>query len=130
MPIASKIFSVKSMGLGFIQDQFQSAPKKLDKSMDEGLNELALLVARESKRIVPVKTGLLRSMIFVRRLDFNKYEIVAATHYANYVEYGTWKMVARPYLRPALYRYSGTWQKKVLDRFERKTKGYFKRIGR
>lgn len=130
MPIASKLFSVKSMGLGFIQDNFQSAPRTMDKSMDEGLNEVALLVVKEAKRIVPVDTGKLRANIFVRRIDFNKYEIVAATDYATYVEYGTWIMVARPYLRPALYRYSGTWQKKILDRFERKTKGYFKRVGR
>jgi len=127
MPIASKMFSVQSMGLGFIQDQFQQAPKRMAKSMDEGLNDLAVTVAREAKRIVAVDTGLLRSMIFVRRHAFNKYEIVASTHYASYVEYGTWKMVARPYLRPALYRYSGTWKQKVLDRFERSSKGYFKR---
>jgi len=120
-------FSVQTIGMGFIQDGIRNAPKHLARAYEEGLNDAAVIIAQEAKRIVPVKTGKLQNSIFVRRSGVNKYEIVAATTYAGFVEYGTSKMVARPYLRPALYRFSSTWKKKVLDRFERNTKGYFKR---
>ncbi len=119
-------FGVRTAGFGFIEQKLKDAPKQLDKAMDDGLNDLATLVAREAKRIVPVDTRKLQNSIFVRKEGQAKYKIVAATNYASHVEYGTHKMVARPYLRPALYRYSSTWKKKVLDRFERASKGYFR----
>jgi len=125
MPFAGKGFSVNVIGLAFVKNMIDQLPKKLMESFTEQTRETALNVVREAKRIVPVDTGHLRSNIFVREESFNKFELVASTPYASYVEYGTVNMVARPYIRPALYRYSGTYGKKILDRFERKMKGYY-----
>ena len=54
--------------------------------------------------IVPVDTGRLRGSIAVEE-DENKMEVMIGTDvkYAPYVEFGTCKMAARPYLRPAYY---------------------------
>jgi len=120
-----KGFSVKTVGMGLIQDLFKNLPKHLIDSFTEQTREGALDTVKEAKRIVPVDTGKLKANIFVREHSFNKFEIVAATLYAGFVEYGTVNMVARPYIRPALYRFSATWSKKILDRFERKLRGYY-----
>lgn len=49
----------------------------------------------------PVRTGRLRSSINGKLEDLT-IEVYARTNYAIYVELGTCKMEARPYLRPAL----------------------------
>lgn len=65
------------------------------------LANVAASVAASARQIVLVDTGDLRASIGVRQKG-----LVAAigsdTHYAAYVEAGTPKMAAQPYLRPAL----------------------------
>ena len=51
--------------------------------------------------IVPVDTGFLRSTIDAQT-DGYLCECEATAEYAQYVEYGTWKMDAQPYFEPAL----------------------------
>ena len=123
--VVVKGFSAQFTGMKLFDNMLQDLPSKLSKEANESAREGALDVAREAKRIVAVDTGFLRSTIFVRELDYNRFEIVATAPYAGYVEYGTYRMVARPYIRPALFRFSGTWKKKILDRFERAIRGYF-----
>ena len=120
-----KGFSAKFIGMDLFDKMLQDLPSKLSKEANESAREGALDVVRESKRIVAVDTGFLKESIFVRELDYNNFEIIAAAPYAGYIEYGTYKMVARPFIRPALFRFSGTWKKKILDRFERAIRGYF-----
>lgn len=60
----------------------------------------------EAKRIVPVDTGYLRSTIKAG-IEGKAYDDMfcwaeATAEYAQYVEYGTWKMRAQPYFHPAL----------------------------
>ena len=59
----------------------------------------------EAQRLAPVRTGALRDSIYWRKVRELIYEIGATVAYAIYVEYGTWKMRAQPYLRPAVLRY-------------------------
>lgn len=58
-----------------------------------------------AKQFVPVDTGALRDSIKAEKLAGNQYgvkgDITANTEYALYVELGTVKMRAQPYLRPA-----------------------------
>ena len=49
----------------------------------------------------PVRTGALRGSIDARS-DGNFCEAEATAGYAGYVEYGTWKMAARPFFEPGL----------------------------
>src|SRR5690348_3671707 len=58
-------------------------------------------VADIARELVPVKTGFLQSSIIA--VHFAKSSRVdVRAKYAGYVEFGTWKMAAQPYLRPAI----------------------------
>ena len=56
-----------------------------------------------ARGIVPIRTGFLRDSIFA---DFVESDLTltfgATAPYADFVEFGTYKMRAQPYLRPAL----------------------------
>lgn len=51
--------------------------------------------------LVPVDTGYLQSTISASSDDWSM-TAEASAHYAQYVEFGTWKMAAQPYFVPAL----------------------------
>lgn len=66
---------------------------------------LSLAVEAAAKRLAPVRTGRLRSSI-THRVERRGRVVVGTVgtdvHYAPYLEFGTRRMRARPYLRPAL----------------------------
>jgi HK97 gp10 family phage protein len=66
----------------------------------------ATIIADEAARLVPVKTGSLKASITVH-LEALAAEITAGENldYAAYVEYGTSRMAAQPFMRPAMERY-------------------------
>lgn len=65
--------------------------------------ETALKVERDAKRLAPVDTGRLRASIHSDLSEIAQMAatVEAATDYAAFVELGTSRMSARPYLRPA-----------------------------
>ncbi len=64
------------------------------------LLETMTAVQVHAKRIVPVKTGLLRTTIHVSpKKPATKITTSAGTDYAAHVEFGTSRMQARPYMR-------------------------------
>lgn len=66
------------------------------------LLELMHAVERHAKRLAPVDTGRLRaSIIVIPRAPSDKIVCVAGVDYAVYQEYGTYKMKAQPFMRPA-----------------------------
>ena len=66
------------------------------------LKSVAADIQRKAMRTVPVDTGNLKRSILVDVSDDGKEATVTATaDYAAYVEYGTRKMTARPFMRPA-----------------------------
>ncbi len=79
-------------------DAFLDSVKKNAKAI---LAEVAEKVSVSAKKIVPVKTGALRESIEVNQEDLTAH-IGSDLHYAGYIEAGTSKMSAQPYLRPAL----------------------------
>jgi HK97 gp10 family phage protein len=58
-------------------------------------------IADKAKRIVPVDTGHLQENIYPEVTSEGMF-VVANTEYADFVERGTSKMAAQPYLRPAM----------------------------
>lgn len=66
----------------------------------DDLVEGALVIAIEAESNCPVDTGFLRSTVFVKE-DGDDVLIGFDAPYASYVEFGTYKMEAQPFLRPA-----------------------------
>ena len=63
-------------------------------------------VADEARAMCPVDTGRLRDSIAVSAGEDGA-QISANTDYAAYVEFGTYKMAAQPFLVPALLNSAG-----------------------
>ena len=61
-------------------------------------------VKAEAQRIVPVRTGYLRSTIYAKVQEW-VVEVGADAAYALFVELGTKYMQAHPYLYPAIQEY-------------------------
>jgi len=60
-------------------------------------------IARDAKGRAPVQTGFLRSSIHaVSVAEGKSAEVQVDAPYAPFVEYGTYKMAARPFLSPAV----------------------------
>lgn len=78
------------------------------KKAEAGLVDAAPMLITSARRIVPVDTGRLqRSIEAAYSLDGLTLFIGSRVPYAGYVEIGTPKMSAQPYLRPALMENKG-----------------------
>lgn len=71
---------------------------------DEILTRIAEEIAQDAKRFAPVDTGFLRSSIQATPAENGKATVRAGAPYAGFVEMGTSRMRARPYLRPAAWK--------------------------
>ena len=74
------------------------------------MEKACLLVERDAKRMCPVDTGRLRASLsheIERSKDGTVGRVGTNVEYGVYVEYGTRKMSAKPYLRPALENNKG-----------------------
>lgn len=89
-------------------EQFKAAMAKLDSGMQRHVHEQlaswAANVKALARRIVPVRTGYLRSTIYAKIQGWVA-QIGAEATYAMFVEFGTRYMRARPYLYPAIQQY-------------------------
>jgi len=74
---------------------------KVRKAVQEQVGKSAFNIQREAKKRCPVDTGALRNSITVDFYGVMSAQIGPHMPYAPYVEYGTRKMAARPYLFPA-----------------------------
>ncbi len=75
-----------------------------------------------AKRRAPVDTGALRSSIQSRFPTKLTGEVTVGVNYAIYVEYGTYKMRAQPFLAPALREVESAFQRAVGAALERLAK--------
>jgi HK97 gp10 family phage protein len=74
---------------------------ELQRQVHGQLVKWAESVKTEAKRLVPVRTGYLRSTIFARIQEWNA-EVGAEAAYAANVEFGTRYAMAQPFLEPAV----------------------------
>lgn len=68
----------------------------------DGLEAGARIVETHSKLLCPVDTGFLRNSIQVDSVTPLEAVVAPHTDYAEHVEFGTERMAAQPYMRPAL----------------------------
>lgn len=75
----------------------------VDRLVEQRMHVAGQAMVGIARALVPVDTGLLKSTITYTYLpDTKTLTLHADTGYALFVEQGTYKMAARPYLRPAL----------------------------
>lgn len=72
-------------------------------ALDHLATEVVPRVVADAQRRAPFRTGRLRRSIGSRRTA-DSVIIEATADYAAYVELGTSKMAAQPFLRPALFK--------------------------
>jgi HK97 gp10 family phage protein len=77
---------------------------EMQNKLHESLQEWAENVKTEAQRIVPVRTGYLRSTIYARTREWNT-EVGAEASYAADIEFGTRTAQAKPFLNPAVQSY-------------------------
>lgn len=71
-------------------------------AQQDGLEAGARIVETYAKIRCPVDTGFLRNSITVDEVTPMEAVIAPHTDYAEHVEFGTSRMAAQPYMRPAL----------------------------
>lgn len=74
---------------------------------DSAIDRVAEQVANDARRLAPIDTGTLRASIHVEKSRRGERDVVASAPYAGYVEVGTSRSRAQPFLRPALYQSRG-----------------------
>lgn len=87
-----------------LAEKFKKISKDVENELEQALMTGGLRVERDAKIKVPVDTGRLRSSIATRLTaegDSRYVEVGTNVKYAPYVEYGTSKQPAQPFLYPA-----------------------------
>jgi len=105
------VSGIEVNGLDEVLKKLKKLPEKVQKRVLVGaVRAGAKPIIKEAKRLVPVRTGTLKKSIgVVKRRSKNKNLIHFTVTprkkkggwYAHYVEFGTLKMSARPFMRPA-----------------------------
>jgi len=96
------MLSINIIGTGNIQNKLQN--KVNNRKIEETLDSTALKIENDAKQICPVDTGRLRGSINTRKCGSTCRSIGTSVEYAQYVEFGTRRMQAQPFLRPALHK--------------------------
>ena len=82
----------------------QDGLANLEDSIAQALDQAGAQICDIARTIVPVRTGFLRSTIGYSA-DGLTLELTASAYYAGFVEFGTRRMKAEPYMRPAFYQF-------------------------
>lgn len=93
-------------------------------AQQDGLEAGARVVETHAKVLCPVDTGALRNSIMVDEVTPDVAVIAPHTEYAEHVEFGTSRMAAQPYMRPALDEHDG----EILDAIEAAVRDFVESI--
>lgn len=111
-------------GIEQLKQVLDRAPSELKTRIHKKMDEKSRDVVFFAKHYVPVRTGYLQSTINYRSVGFLEFIIGAYADYAGWVECGTSKMRAQPYLRPAFSLATITLKseliKEILSYFDKK----------
>ena len=99
-------------------EEFQDALRNFDSAMQRQVHRQLVSWAADVKalarQLVPVRTGHLRSSIYAKISEWVA-EVGAEATYALFVEFGTHRMRARPYLYPAIREHLPQLERIILD---------------
>lgn len=112
-------FTYKVKGLDKYIRRVQGKAKQARRAVSAELQRSALRVERKAKMKAAVDTGFMRNGIFVSRLGMLRYKVTSPAGYSVYVELGTRKMKAQPFLGPAMKEESEVLFKNLHKMFRR-----------
>lgn len=103
-------------GVTVNEDNTEGASQGIVRAIDRALEEIGLAAEGYAKRACPVDTGNLRNSI-THVVDSAEGAAYVGTNveYAPYVEMGTCRTAAQPFLRPAATEHGSTYRG-ILDR--------------
>jgi HK97 gp10 family phage protein len=91
---------IDDQATSLLEDALANIRDQINAGLEEAGNEIVIY----AQQIVPVRTGRLRDSITYTVAD-GTLTIMATAPYAKYVEFGTRRMQAEPYIRPAIDAY-------------------------
>lgn len=83
-------------------NHFPQIMATLPERADQIVAKTALDLEGWAKNFAPVDTGTLRASIQAIKIGLAHWKVQVLVHYGAYVEFGTVKMAAQPFLQPAL----------------------------
>jgi len=105
------------LGMNRLVRSLRNLPNRLNNARNEALDEWADALAQTAKDLAPIRRGVLRDDIQARKNVNSGTAWVAvygrALQYAYYVEKGTSKMEAQPFLGPAAQIHRRTGERAV-----------------
>lgn len=93
-------FKVK--GVDRMVRQLAAKGKQARVATEAELQKSSLRIERAAKVKAPVDTGAMKNAIFSAKHGNLTYKVTSPQFYSVYVELGTRKMAAKPFLRPAI----------------------------
>jgi HK97 gp10 family phage protein len=103
MPATNK-FTFEVEGINKVLSELALMEARVQSAAQSVIATYAFRIERTAKRLAPVDTGRLRASI-TTELKRLAAEVGTDVEYAPYQEFGTYKMDANPYLRPALNKH-------------------------
>jgi HK97 gp10 family phage protein len=89
------------IGVVVKMNKFPEIGSRMHSMLSAAVRKTAFDLEANAKDVVPVKTGNLKNSIQAISKDDLNAEVRVGAEYGIYVEYGTRRMSARPYMRPA-----------------------------
>ena len=98
-------------GITVNEDNTEEASQGIQRAIDRALEEIGLAAEGYAKRACPVDTGNLRNSI-THAVEGSEDAVYVGTNveYAPYVELGTCRTAAQPFLRPAATEHGSTYR--------------------
>ena len=98
-------------GMTVNEDNTEEVSQGIQRAIDRALEEIGLAAEGYAKRACPVDTGNLRNSI-THAVESGEDAVYVGTNveYAPYVEMGTRRTAAQPFLRPAATEHGSTYR--------------------
>ena len=92
----------------------RGAPARVQRHVEQAVTKTALAVVADAQASAPVDTGALRGSISAE-IRGDEAVVGPTVHYGGYVELGTSKMRAQPYLFPAADKHTPAFVDAIAD---------------
>lgn len=114
---------IQFKGIGKWMKYVENCNNSTTRQVEKVIQDTGKAIVRDAKAVVPVDTGKLKRSIRVVSTSKLRVTVEAQANHASYVEYGTYKMAARPYMTPAVIRNKAVMDKKLKQIMAKVSKG-------